>query len=46
VNLPPLSTGRGDFAVGGQVVATGSAGLSADVGANVDLRARIKFEVE
>jgi len=42
----PLATGAGDFSVGGQAVAKGNAGLSTDVGANVDLCARIPFEVE
>ena len=42
----PLSGASADFSVGGQVVARAGAGLSTDVGANVDLRARIQFEVE
>jgi hypothetical protein len=41
-----VSTSNADFAVGGQVVASGTAGLSTDVGANLDLRSRIQFEVE
>jgi hypothetical protein len=35
-----------EFAVGGRAMAARSAGLSADVGADMDLRARIQFEVE
>jgi hypothetical protein len=42
----PLSVNSGDFSVGGQVIAGSSGGLRADVGADVDLRARIQFEVE
>jgi hypothetical protein len=48
--LPPagslaLSTSSADgFQVGGRVTAEASAGLSADVGASADLRARIQFE--
>jgi hypothetical protein len=37
---------RTDFGAGGQAIAGASGGLSADVGANADLRARIQFEVE
>ena len=37
---------KSEFAVGGHAISAGSAGLSADVGANADLRARIQFEVE
>lgn len=41
----PLATGsNASFQVGGQAVVQASAGLTADVGANADLRARIQFK--
>jgi hypothetical protein len=42
-----VSTAGGTgFAAGGRAISAGAAGLTADVGGDVDLRARIQFEVE